>query len=331
MLRFAAVEVSWRAKAEPAALAAWRGPWSAALAWAKDAGEAVGAHVEGILARIEAPRAPLAGLAMDRPRLAGIVNVTPDSFSDGGQFRGSSDAIEHGVRLVSEGAAIVDVGGESTRPGSGGIGVEEECARAIPVVAALAKRGALVSIDTRKAAVMAAALEAGARVVNDTSALTADARSLPIVAARGVPAILMHMRGVPADMAARARYASTAHDVYDELEARVRACEDAGIPRRHLVVDPGIGFAKDGAHNAHVLAHLALFHGLGCTLMLGVSRKRLVPAVEASAPPTGRLPASLGVAWSAFDKGVQILRVHDVAAHAQVLAAWHALARPEEV
>ncbi|MBM3541281.1 MAG: dihydropteroate synthase [Alphaproteobacteria bacterium] len=331
MLRFAAVEVGWRTKAEPAALAAWRGPWAAALAWAKDAGDAVRTHVEGVLARIEAPRAPLAGLAMDRPRLAGIVNATPDSFSDGGQFRGAAAAVEYGMRLVSEGAAIVDVGGESTRPGSGGIGVEEERARVTPVVAALAKQGVLVSIDTRKAAVMAEALESGARIVNDTSALAADARSLPLVAAQGVPAILMHMRGAPADMAARARYDSAAHDVFDELEARVRACESAGIPRGRLVVDPGIGFAKDGAHNAHVLAHLALYHGLGCALMLGVSRKRLVPAVEASAPPPGRLPASLGVAWSALEKGVQILRVHDVAAHAQMLAAWHALARPEEV
>jgi dihydropteroate synthase len=327
-LRFASLDVSWRMKAEPANLSRWRGPWAAVLDWAETAGEPIKRRVWALLSRLETPRAVIAGLDMAQSHLVGIVNMTPDSFSDGGQFRGSDDAIAHGMRLAAEGAGMIDVGGESTRPDSAGISLEEERARALPVVTALVKAGLGVSIDTRKAAIMSEALDAGARLVNDTSALSADPASRALVAARGVPAILMHTRGTPADMRRQARYDSTAHDVYDELERRIAECEAAGIPRARLIVDPGIGFAKDGPHNAHVLANLAMLHALGCPIMLGVSRKRMVRAVEASGPPAGRVPASLGVAWSALDKGVQVLRVHDVAAHAQMMAAWRAVADP---
>lgn len=261
----------------------------------------------------------------DRPRLMGILNVTPDSFSDGGAYATPDRAVAHGLRLAREGAEIVDVGGESTRPGATPVPVDEELRRVIPVVGALAARGVMVSIDTRKAEVMAAALRAGARIINDVSGLTWDPRSIEVAAGSEAFVVLMHMAGEPATMNEAPHYEACALEVYDWLAARVNACESAGIARERIIVDPGLCFAKHEPHNLDLLRHLALYHGLGCPVLLGASRKGWTAELDTRWPAGDRLAASLVAAQWALDRGLQVLRVHDVAAHRQMLAAWHAL------
>jgi dihydropteroate synthase len=261
----------------------------------------------------------------DRPRLMGILNVTPDSFSDGGAHAGAERAIAHGLKLVAEGADIVDVGGESTRPGAVEVPVAEELRRVVPVVEALARTGVTVSIDSRKAEVMAAALAAGATILNDVSGLTFDPRSAEVAARSGAFVVLMHMAGEPATMNEAPRYEACALEVFDWLAARVAAGEAAGIARERIVVDPGLCFAKHEPHNLDVLRQLALYHGLGCPVLLGASRKGWTAELDREWPAGARLAASLAAAQWALDRGVQVLRVHDVAAHRQLLAAWRAL------
>ena len=261
----------------------------------------------------------------DRPLLMGILNVTPDSFSDGGAHADATRAIAHGLKLAAEGADIVDVGGESTRPGAVEVPVAEELRRVLPVVEALAEAGVTVSIDSRKAAVMAAALAAGATIVNDVSGLTFDPRSVEVAARSGAFVVLMHMAREPATMNEAPRYEACALEVFDWLAARIEACEAAGIRRERIVVDPGLCFAKHEPHNLDVLRHLALYHGLGCPVLLGASRKGWTAALDRQWPAGERLAASLAAAQWALDRGVQVLRVHDVAAHRQLLVAWRAL------
>jgi dihydropteroate synthase len=255
----------------------------------------------------------------------GVLNVTPDSFSDGGRWYHPQDAIARGRALLEAGADIVDVGGESTRPGADPLASREEIRRVEPVVYALAKAGAVVSIDTRHAAVMAAALNAGARIVNDVSALTNDPESLPLVAQRQAPVVLMHMRGEPRMMQHDPVYDSPLVEVLEFLEARISDCVAAGIPRRHIAVDPGIGFGKLVPHNLELLAGIGAFHTLGCAVVLGVSRKSTIARLSRGEPPQERLPGSLAAALFALQQGVQILRVHDVAETRQALAVWRAL------
>jgi dihydropteroate synthase len=266
----------------------------------------------------------------DRPRLMGILNVTPDSFSDGGAHGDAAAAIDHGLRLAAEGADIVDVGGESTRPGAAEVPAAEELRRVLPVVEALAAAGVTVSIDTRKATVMRAALAAGATILNDVSGLRHDPASLALAAGSGAWVVLMHMAGEPATMNLAPRYEECALEVYDWLAGRVLACEAAGIARSRLIVDPGLCFAKHEPHNLNLLRHLAMFHGLGCPIMLGASRKGWTARLELEWPATHRLASSLAAAQWALERGVQLLRVHDVAAHRQLLVAWQALRGEEE-
>jgi dihydropteroate synthase len=277
------------------------------------------------LAALSAPRAPWAGFAFDRPLLMGIVNVTPDSFSDGGAFADPARAIAQGRALRAAGADILDIGGESTRPGAVPVAPEEERRRVEPVIRALAGDGAIVSVDTRSAAVMAAALDGGARIVNDVTALAGDRDSLALVARRGAAAVLMHMQGEPATMQKSPRYTLTSLDVVEALAARIAACVAAGIPQERLVVDPGIGFGKAPRHNLELLKRLTLLHGLGCGVMIGLSRKSLIGNLVA-APVGERLPGSLAGALSALSQGVQILRVHDVAETRQAMTVWRAIA-----
>ncbi|HEX6014996.1 MAG TPA: dihydropteroate synthase [Geminicoccaceae bacterium] len=284
---------------------------------------AAAVEVEWPRAFTAAPPAPF-----DRPRLMGILNVTSDSFSDGGDHLDAAAAVEHGLRLAAEGADIVDVGGESTRPGARPVPVAEELRRVLPVVERLAA-GVTVSIDTRKAEVMRAAVAAGARFINDVSGLTHDPGSLETAAASGAFVVLMHMAGEPATMnEAPPRYEQCALEVFDWLEARVAACEAAGIARDRLVVDPGLCFGKHEPENLDLLRHLALFHGLGCPVMLGASRKGWTEAIETGWTPKERLPATLAATQWALGQGVQLFRVHDAAAHRQLLTAWQALADP---
>jgi dihydropteroate synthase len=265
----------------------------------------------------------------DRPRLMGILNVTPDSFSDGGAHPDAVRAVEHGLRLAEQGADIVDVGGESTRPGAIEVPAAEELRRVLPVVEALAGQGVTVSIDTRKAAVMEAAVAAGAAIINDVSGLTHDPRGLEAAAASNAFVVLMHMAGEPATMNLAPRYEECALEVFDWLAARVLACEEAGIPRTRIIVDPGLCFAKHEPHNLEVMRYLTLFHGLGCPMMLGASRKGWTARIDHEWPAGERLAASLAAAQWGLDRGVQLLRVHDVPAQWQLLAAWQALSGTE--
>ncbi len=274
------------------------------------------------------PRSPLAGLSLDRPRLMAVLNVTPDSFSDGGAFLEPAQALAHGMALLEAGADIIDIGGESTRPGAAPVSPECELERVLPVVSALAERGAQVSIDTRHAAVMRAALAAGAVIINDVTGLTGDAESLAVVAESTAPVVLMHMQGEPGTMQNKPHYHDAALDVYDWLEARVNACRAAGISTERIIVDPGIGFGKTLEHNLEILRALTLYHGLGCPLMVGVSRKRFIGALSNNEPPGDRVPWTVAASRAALDGGCQMVGVHDLAARHQARAVWEGLNPP---
>ncbi len=274
------------------------------------------------------PRPRIAGLSLDRPRLMGIVNVTPDSFSDGGLHSTTQAAIEHAYRLEEEGADILDIGGESTRPGAEPVSVEQELARVVPVVEALAgKTRALISVDTRHAAVMKAAAEAGADMINDVAALTHEPAALEAAAASGLAVVLMHAQGDPRTMQDDPRYDDVLTDVFDYLEARIEACIRAGIPRTRLIVDPGIGFGKTVEHNLELMAGLSLFQGLGVPVVLGASRKSFIGKLSGETVAAERTMGSIGAALAAVGQGAQILRVHDVKATRQALTVWEASCR----
>jgi dihydropteroate synthase len=278
---------------------------------------------------ITSPRPPLAlgerVVRFDQPQVMGIVNVTPDSFSDGGRFADAAGAAEAGAEMAAAGAAIVDVGGESTRPGAKAVWEGDEIERVVPVVRQLGAGGAAVSVDTRKADVMAAAIEAGARMVNDVSALTHDGRSAGIIAASSVPVVLMHHKGAPETMQDDPRYEDVLVEVYVWLEERIGAAEQAGIARERILIDPGFGFGKNVAHNLELMNGLALFHSLGCPLVVGASRKRTIGALSGEAPADQRLGGSIALALKAAEQGVQLVRVHDVPETVQALRVWRGL------
>lgn len=264
-----------------------------------------------------------------RPLVMGIVNVTPDSFSDGGLNADSGRAIGHGERLAMEGADILDVGGESTRPGSDGVSEAEELRRVIPVIEGLAAKGFTVSVDTRKASVMRAALKAGARLVNDVSALTHDPAAMTCMAESDCPVILMHAQGDPKTMQLSPSYDDVALDVFDWLDARIAACETAGISRNRIIADPGIGFGKSFRHNLDVLRQFALYHSLGVPLLMGLSRKAFIGALTGEKVAGNRVNGSVGgAAWS-WLHGAHMLRVHDVKATVESLAVVGAAADPD--
>lgn len=298
--------------------------------WAARVGGLVADRVTGLLDRIASTRVDRRIDPRRGPALMGIINVTPDSFSDGGAHLAPAAALSHAAALAGAGADILDVGGESTRPGATPVAVDEELRRVTPVLAGIeeirrAHPGIRVSIDTRRAAVMRAALSLGVDLINDVTALAGDADSMAVAAASNAAIVLMHMRGEPATMNLAPSYHDVALDVFDHLEQRITACREAGIDRNRLIVDPGIGFAKRGAHNRAVLRSLALFHGLGCPILLGVSRKGLGGEPERSSGPKDRLPVSLAAAIHAASQGVQILRVHDVAETRRALDLWDRL------
>jgi dihydropteroate synthase len=278
---------------------------------------------------LTAPRPPLQlgqrTVRLDQPQVMGIVNATPDRFSDGGQHADAASAAEAGARMAAEGAAIIDVGGESTRPGARSIWEGDEIERIIPVIRQLAGGGAAVSADTRKADVMTAAVQAGARMINDVSALTYDARSAEVAASLNVPVVLMHHRGPPEVMQDDPRYDDALVEVYLWLEERIAAAVEAGVAREHILVDPGFGFGKTVAHNLELMNGLALFHSLGCPLVIGPSRKRTVGALSGEASVDKRLGGSIAFALKAAEQGAQIVRVHDVFESVQALRIWRGM------
>lgn len=272
-----------------------------------------------------------AGLSLDHPRVMGIINVTPDSFSDGGEATTLEAAIARGGAMLEAGADILDVGGESTRPGATPESASVEMARVVPVISALAARGAVVSVDTRNAAVMAAAISAGARIVNDITALTGDPAALPLVARTGVSVVLMHMQGEPRTMQSDPHYDDVVAEVYSWLAERVAACRAAGISSDRIAVDPGIGFGKTLAHNVRILANLSEYARLGCSVLVGVSRKSFIARLSRDEAPKARLAGSLAAGLAALTQGVSILRVHDVAETSQAIAVWQAIAAESSV
>lgn len=255
----------------------------------------------------------------------GILNVTPDSFSDGGLHWDVGRAVASGLQMIADGAAILDIGGESTRPGAAPVPLEEELRRVVPVVTRLVGGGVPLSVDTRNATVMSAALDAGATVVNDVSALRHDPASLPLVAARGCPVVLMHMRGTPETMGSLTHYSDVAAEVAAELGACVVRAEAAGVRRINIAVDPGIGFAKTTEGNVALLRGLAMLHSLGCPILVGVSRKTFISALSGTSDAVRRDAGSIAAGLYALSQGACILRVHDVAATVQAVRVWHGL------
>ncbi len=295
-----------------------------AVAWAEEFGLA--SDAKDLLHRLSTPRPPFASLDLGQPQVMGVINVTPDSFSDGGDRFDPARAIADGLAMHEAGASILDVGGESTRPGAAPVPPKEELHRVVPVVEGLAKAGALVSIDSRRAAVMAAALDVGARIINDVTALAGDPESLALAARREAPVILMHMQGEPRTMQREPHYDDAPLDVYDVLAVRVAACEAAGIPRARIAIDPGIGFGKTVVHNLRILDQLAVFHGLGCAVVLGVSRKSFIGRLTGAQAAKARLPGSLAGALAGVARGAQVIRAHDVAETRQAMTIWTAIA-----
>ena len=263
---------------------------------------------------------------LTRPRLMGVVNVTPDSFSDGGDWIDPACAVEHGLRLAREGAELLDVGGESTRPGSEDVPVEVELERVLPVVAGLAGRELAVSVDTQKASVADAGLDAGARIVNDVSAGRFDPEMLPLVAARGADIVLMHMRGRPRDMQVDPRYADPVAEITEHLRARVAACLNAGIALARITLDPGIGFGKRVEDNVALIRRLPELRSLGLPLCLGVSRKAFLGRLSGVEIPKERLTSTAAAVTGCVLGGADVLRVHDVGRMREVMAVAQALA-----
>ena len=281
-------------------------------------------------AAITAPLAPLVlgerTLRFDQPSVAGILNVTPDSFSDGGTLHEDpASAASAGVALAAAGAAMIDVGGESTRPGAATVWEGDEISRVVPVIERLARSGTLVSIDTRKAAVMEAALAAGAAIVNDVSALLWDDRALEVVAKAGCPVVLMHSPEPSKGPHGGSGYQDVVVEVFDWLEDRIAAVVAGGVDAARIIVDPGIGFGKSLSDNLALINGLAMFHGLGCPILLGASRKRMIGALSNEAPVGERLGGSVALALAGVAAGVQMLRVHDVAETVQAVRVWRGL------
>jgi dihydropteroate synthase len=283
----------------------------------------VQARITGVIMLSSNAPPPWAGFSLDRPRVMGILNVTPDSFSDGG--RSPEAAIAAGLEMAEDGADIIDVGGESTRPGAAVVAPDIEQRRIIPVVRALALAGLCVSVDTRNASTMGAALDAGASIINDISGLMHDPDAAATVAARRCPVILMHMRGTPATMNALATYTDVVSEVRAELMMRVVAAEAAGIARDAIAIDPGIGFAKLGEQSRAILRGLPAFTSLGYPVLIGVSRKSFIGALSGESEAGRRLGGSLAASVFAALRGATIFRVHDVRETVQAFRVWHAL------
>lgn len=297
--------------------------------WAQEneLGEDEAGQLSALMNKLCAPRA---GYISGWPRVMGIVNVTPDSFSDGGEFFDAAfdpaKAIEQGKKLAQDGAQILDIGGESTRPNADPVSIEEELARVVPVIKALAPElNCELSIDSRNSAVISAALDAGAQIINDVSALTHDENSAQTARRSNAPVVLMHAQGSPKTMQLEPRYENVVLDIYDWLEARIDHCLSAGIARDKLIIDPGIGFGKTAAHNAALISSLSLFHCLGVPVLLGASRKSFIGQVAQEQDPKQRLAGSLALALAGAEQGAQILRVHDVKETNQALALAQSL------
>lgn len=264
-------------------------------------------------------------IRLDQPQVMGIINATPDSFSDGGKNFDPEVAAEAAFAMAAAGAAIIDIGGESTRPGAALIWEGDELGRVEPLIQRLSGAGTAISIDTRKALVMEGAVKAGAAMINDISALLYDDRALDVAKASDVPVVLMHAPSQSSDPHKDGVYDDVVCDVFDWLEVRVAAVEAAGISRDKILVDPGIGFGKSLAENLAIINNLAIYHGLGCAILFGASRKRLIGALSNEATADERLGGSLFLAMKAVEQGAHVVRVHDAAETVQAIQVWRGL------
>ena len=282
-----------------------------------------------LLDRITSPRAALQlgarMIRLDQPHVMAVINATPDSFSDGGKNIDPEIAAEAAVAMLSAGAAIIDIGGESTRPGAPLVWEGDELNRVAPLIRRLAETGAAISIDTRKALVMEGALQAGAMMINDISALLYDDRAVEVARKSKVPVVLMHAPSQSSDPHKGGNYDDVIYDVFDWLEQRVSAVEAAGLARETILVDPGIGFGKTLSDNLAIINNLAIYHGLGCVLLFGASRKRLIGALSNEVGATDRLGGSIFLAMKAVEQGAHIVRVHDAAETVQAMHVWRGL------
>jgi dihydropteroate synthase len=278
------------------------------------------------LTLLSKPRPEIAGLSFDAPVLMGILNVTPDSFSDGGLHNDPDLAVQTAKDMVAKGAGLIDIGGESTRPGAALVATDEETSRTAPVIHALRRAGVTtpISIDTRKSSVGQAALETGADLVNDVSGFTFDPDLAQVCAKQYAPVCIMHAQGDPETMQDNPQYSNVVLDVYDFLETRITELVQLGISRDGIIVDPGIGFGKTQSHNLEILNRISIFHSLGVPILLGASRKGFIGKIGNEPRAEKRASGSIGVALAAIAQGVQVIRAHDVADHAQAIALWRA-------
>jgi len=281
-------------------------------------------RAEDSLLRLTNACVDYAGLSLSRYHIMGIINTTPDSFSDGGDHLAAEVATQSALTMADQGATILDVGGESTRPGAEPVGFEEETRRITPVINALKEAGHIVSADTRHTNVMSKALLEGADIINDVGGLR-DEGAVELVAKNQTPVMIMHMQGEPGTMQNDPQYRFAPLDIYDWLETRIKICEEAGLPRHLIAVDPGFGFGKTPHHNMQIMAHLALYHGLGVPIVLGVSRKSTIAHFAHGEAAKDRMPGSVALATAGRLQGVQIFRVHDVAETEQALANIEAM------
>ncbi len=336
LIWFQAVEARWVTAEGEAGKA--QVPMSAFADWQGRLPDALGASAAQLMAALTSPRAALTLgeriIRFDTPQIMGILNMTPDSFSDGGKLMDAPErAADAGFAMQLAGASIIDVGGESTRPGADAVWEGDEIARTVAVIERLAKSGIVVSIDTRKAGVMEAALAAGAGIVNDVTGLTHDPRALEVVAQAGCPVMLMHSPSAGEDphggavkyKAGAVGGAAIDLEIFDWLEARITACVAAGVDRAKIIVDPGIGFGKALQDDTRIVNNLALYQALGVPLLFGASRKRMVGALTNGAPVPERLGGSVALALKAIDQGAQIVRVHDVQESVQAARVWRGL------
>ena len=283
--------------------------------------EKINSDIKSIVSK----RKDILKLKFNKPQIMGVLNVTPDSFYDGGKNSKTQMAISQAHRLIADGADIIDIGGESSKPGAVPVTAEQEIERVIPVIKEVSGFGVPISIDTQKSSVMEAAVIAGASIVNDISALSADPKSLRLLRELGVPVILMHMQGTPVDMQNNPYYQFAPLDILEYLRNRIDVCLESGISLSNIIVDPGIGFGKNLNHNVALLNRLSLFHNLRVPIAIGVSRKSFIASLNEDEPPDQRLAGSLAMAIWACQQGVQILRVHDVAETKQALKIYKAV------
>jgi dihydropteroate synthase len=280
---------------------------------------------QGVLENLTRLHVPVSGVPMDKPAIMGILNVTPDSFSDGGQFCTRDAGLVQANRMITAGADILDIGGESTRPGADFVDPAQEVERTAPVISAIRETSEIpISIDTRKGAVADAAIAAGATMVNDVSGLSFDPQLSDIISKNDVPACIMHAQGDPKTMQESPEYNDVILDVFDYLAGRIDIAIAAGIDRENIIVDPGIGFGKTSDHNLALLRSLSVFHGLGCPILLGASRKRFIGTIGNAQDPADRVAGSVAVTLAGLAQGVQIHRVHDVFENRQAVSLWAA-------